>query len=167
VGWWVWGGGGARLKTFWIVTGNDQCIDKKEGEKNLVCKGVVLKDTVTCFLPFLYVRKGGGYFLRIWKLWKGGRARLCARDWGCRDRGGRRAGGDFVHLLNSRDSLVTLTWSVVSFFLILKNNKTRLMTPLGCLCVCVFPASTFQCLNQSIWNSVCMLWHLNPSQRPN
>jgi hypothetical protein len=27
------------------------------------------------------------------------------------------------------------------------------------------PPSTFECLNQSLWNLVCVSWHLSPSQR--
>jgi hypothetical protein len=34
-----------------------------------------------------------------------------------------------------------------------------------CLCVCAFPPLTFECLNQSKWNLVCITWHLIPYQR--
>jgi hypothetical protein len=34
-----------------------------------------------------------------------------------------------------------------------------------CLCVCVSPLSTFEWLNQSLWNLVCISWHLSQSQR--
>jgi hypothetical protein len=33
------------------------------------------------------------------------------------------------------------------------------------VCVCVLPASTFECLNQSLCYLVCVSWHLSPSQR--
>jgi hypothetical protein len=36
-----------------------------------------------------------------------------------------------------------------------------------CVCVCVSPLLTFECLNQSLWNLVRISWHLSPSQRPN
>jgi hypothetical protein len=36
-----------------------------------------------------------------------------------------------------------------------------------CVCVCVFPVLTFECLNQSLLNLVTISRHLSPSQRPN
>jgi hypothetical protein len=34
-----------------------------------------------------------------------------------------------------------------------------------CLCVCVSPLLTFECLSQTLWNLVCTSWHLTSSQR--
>jgi hypothetical protein len=36
----------------------------------------------------------------------------------------------------------------------------------ACLCVwmCIPPLSIFECLTLSLWNSVCMSWHMSPSQ---
>jgi hypothetical protein len=60
-------------------------------------------------------------------------------------------------------SLLSLFW----------KNKSRHMRSLRCLCVslcfcvCVSPLLTFECLNQSLWNMVSILWHLSPSKRLN
>jgi hypothetical protein len=34
-----------------------------------------------------------------------------------------------------------------------------------CLHVCVWPLPNFEFLNQSLWNVVCISWHLSPSQK--
>jgi hypothetical protein len=34
-----------------------------------------------------------------------------------------------------------------------------------CLFFCEYPLLTLEFLNQSIWNLVCISWHMNPSQR--
>jgi hypothetical protein len=34
-----------------------------------------------------------------------------------------------------------------------------------CVSVCISPLTTFECLNQSLWNLVCISYHLRPSQR--
>jgi hypothetical protein len=49
-----------------------------------------------------------------------------------------------------------------------KNESTVMGSP---CCVSVNPSptphpSSFQCLNQSLWNSVCMSWHVSPSPHP-
>jgi hypothetical protein len=51
-------------------------------------------------------------------------------------------------------SLLSLFW---------KKNKSRLMRSSCCLCVCMY--ISFECLNQSIWNLLCISWHLSPCQR--
>jgi hypothetical protein len=51
-----------------------------------------------------------------------------------------------------------------TFFLILKKIKSWLMWSPCCLCLCESPLSTFECLNQSLWNLVCISRHLSPSQ---
>jgi hypothetical protein len=43
-------------------------------------------------------------------------------------------------------------------------SKSRRMRSSCCLCVCD-PPLTFACLNQSLWNVVCIPWNLSPSQR--
>jgi hypothetical protein len=49
-----------------------------------------------------------------------------------------------------------------------ENNKSRPMKSPLCLCVCepvcVSSLPTFEFLHQSLWNFVCTLGHLNPSQ---
>jgi hypothetical protein len=44
-------------------------------------------------------------------------------------------------------------------------SKSRLMRSLACLCVCVSPLSTVECLNQYLWNLVCISWKLSSSQQ--
>jgi hypothetical protein len=49
-----------------------------------------------------------------------------------------------------------------AYFSYFENNKSRLMRSPCCLCT---PLSlTVKFLNQSLWNSVCLSWHLRPTQ---
>jgi hypothetical protein len=55
-----------------------------------------------------------------------------------------------------------------SFFIILSllwKNTSRLIRSPCCLCVCGSLQSSFECLNQSLWNLVYISWNLSPSQR--
>jgi hypothetical protein len=45
------------------------------------------------------------------------------------------------------------------------KNKSRRMRSPCCLFISISPISTFECMNQSLLNLVCISWHLIPSQR--
>jgi hypothetical protein len=55
-----------------------------------------------------------------------------------------------------------------SLLSLLLKNKSRFVRSPCCLCVpvstCVCPLTTFECLNHSLWNLVCISWHLSPSE---
>jgi hypothetical protein len=53
---------------------------------------------------------------------------------------------------------------LLDFFPYFDKNETRLMRSSCCLCI-PLPQSTFECLNQSLWNLVCISCYLSPSQR--
>jgi hypothetical protein len=53
-------------------------------------------------------------------------------------------------------------------FFFFQNKESRLKVKVGLwdhFAVCVSPLSTFKCLEQSLWNLVCISWHLSTSQR--
>jgi hypothetical protein len=52
--------------------------------------------------------------------------------------------------------------SILCFF---RVRKVGLWDDLA-FCMCIHcPLTTFECLNQYLWDSVCISWHLSPSQR--
>jgi hypothetical protein len=58
--------------------------------------------------------------------------------------------------------MVIILFSLLSLFW---RNGSRCMRSPCCLCVCI-PLTAFECLHQSMWNLVCIWWHLSPSERP-
>jgi hypothetical protein len=52
------------------------------------------------------------------------------------------------------------SWSLIFSLL----SKSRLMPSQCCQCVCEATLLTFECLNQSLWNLVCISWHMSPPQ---
>jgi hypothetical protein len=53
----------------------------------------------------------------------------------------------------------------LSYFPYFEKNNSRLMRSPCFLCLCVSLPLTFEWLNQSLWNLVCISCHLSPSQR--
>jgi hypothetical protein len=66
------------------------------------------------------------------------------------------------------ESTLTMALLLVSFINLLslfwKNERTLLQCP-SSLCVCESTPINFECLNQYLWNLVCISRHLSPSQR--
>jgi hypothetical protein len=59
---------------------------------------------------------------------------------------------------------LSLLCDIQPVLLILKK-RIRLMLSPCCTCVCVTSSPTFEYLNQSLWNLMCITWHMSPSPR--
>jgi hypothetical protein len=65
--------------------------------------------------------------------------------------------------INSALAGISIEFIFWPIFLILKKRKYAYEITM--FSVCLPPLSTFECQNQSLWNLVCISWHLSPSQR--
>jgi hypothetical protein len=152
---WLW-----KLKELSISTpGFTQCINKELYAQNLphLCPPMVhcndnskvcnFRASTSLLQSLLVLNIHSSYGKELW-VWK---------DWSW----------DFNEItlyIQELDWFYSFSWP--TFLILKKYNKSRLMRSPSCLCLHVYhpPTTTFEFLNQSLWNLAHVLWHLSPSQ---